>query len=35
MIKKLLMAHLAPFEEIGDKVKQLFLIAENCSQKAH
>ena len=24
MIKKLLMIHLAPFEEIEDKVKQLF-----------
>ena len=35
MIKKLLMTHLAPFEEIGDKVKQLFLIAETWSQKAH
>ena len=35
MVKKLLMTHLAPFEEIGDKVKQLFLIAETWSQKAH
>ena len=32
---KLLMTHLAPFEEIEDKVKQLFLIAETWSQKAH
>ena len=35
MIKKFLMTHLAAFEEIEDKVKQLFLIAETCSQKAH
>ena len=33
MVKKLLMTHLAPFEEIGDKVKQLFLIAETWSQE--
>ena len=35
MIKKLSMTYLAQFEEIGDQVKELFLITETCRQKVH